>query len=152
MIGIAEMLRCAKELGFKARTRTTKWDRLAGMPLPGIAALRNGGFLLVAKVAQNKAMVAHPRSSHIETISRAQFEAIWDGRLVLMTRHKSLSDLAGGLVRPFASMAEEGMRLARRNRQHLTRRVPDADQDPTDQQSKPRYRPDEGRRYGPPRW
>ena len=51
MIGIAEMLRCAKELGFKARTRKTKWDRLAGMPLPGIAALRNGGFLLVAKVA-----------------------------------------------------------------------------------------------------
>ena len=123
MIGIAEMLRCAKELGFKARTRTTKWDRLAGMPLPGIAALRNGGFLLVAKVAQNKAMVAHPRSPHIETMSRAQFEAIWDGRLVLMTRHNSLSDLAGGLVRPFANMAEEGMRrLARRNRQYLTRR------------------------------
>ena len=133
MIGIAEMLRCAKELGFKARTRKTKWDRLAGMPLPGIAALRNGGFLLVAKVAQNKAMVAHPRSSHIETISRAQFEAIWDGRLVLMTRHNSLSDLARGLVRPFANMAEEGMRrLARRNRQYLTRRVPDADQDPID--------------------
>ena len=132
MIGIAEMLRCAKELGFKARTRKTKWDRLAGMPLPGIAALRNGGFLLVAKVAQNKAMVAHPRSSHIETISRAQFEAIWDGRLVLMTRHKSLSDLAGGLVRPFANMAEEGMRLARRNRQHLTRRVPHADEGPID--------------------
>ena len=133
VIGIAEMLRCAKELGFKARTRKTKWDRLAGMPLPGIAALRNGGFLLVAKVAQNKAMVAHPRSSHIETISRAQFEAIWDGRLVLMTRHKSLSDLAGGLVRPFANMAEEGMRrLARRNRQHLTRRVPHADEGPID--------------------
>ena len=133
VIGIAEMLRCAKELGFKARTRKTKWDRLAGMPLPGIAALRNGGFLLVAKVAQNKAMVAHPRSPHIETISRAQFEAIWDGRLVLMTRHNSLSDRARGLVRPFANMAEEGMRrLARRNRQYLTRRVPDADQDPID--------------------
>ena len=52
---------------------------------------------------------------------------------MLMTRHNSLSDRARGLVRPFANMAEEGMRrLARRNRQYLTRRVPDADQDPID--------------------
>ena len=28
-IGIPEMLRCAKELGLKARVRSTSWERLA---------------------------------------------------------------------------------------------------------------------------
>ena len=36
-IGVPEMLRCAKGFGLKARSVTTKWERLAGMPLPGIA-------------------------------------------------------------------------------------------------------------------
>ncbi|MBV8407371.1 MAG: type I secretion system permease/ATPase, partial [Alphaproteobacteria bacterium] len=37
-IGIPEMLRCAKELGLKARARRTSWSRLAHTPLPAIAA------------------------------------------------------------------------------------------------------------------
>ena len=36
-IGTAEMLRCAKELGLKARTIATGWERLARTPLPAIA-------------------------------------------------------------------------------------------------------------------
>src|SRR4029077_10713759 len=52
-IGITEMLRCAKDLGLKARAPTTKWDRLASTPLPGIAALRDGGFLILGKVAED---------------------------------------------------------------------------------------------------
>ena len=49
-IGITEMLRCAKELGLKARAPTTNWARLASTPLPGIAVLRDGGFLILGKV------------------------------------------------------------------------------------------------------
>jgi ATP-binding cassette, subfamily B, bacterial HlyB/CyaB len=36
-IGVPEMLRCAKGFGLKARSVTTKWERLAGMPLIGPA-------------------------------------------------------------------------------------------------------------------
>jgi subfamily B ATP-binding cassette protein HlyB/CyaB len=93
-IGINEMLRCAKELGLKARARTTNWDRLAKTPLPGIAALRDGGFLILGKVADDKALIQYPSSPRPEMITREQLEAIWDGRLVLMTRRASLSDLS----------------------------------------------------------
>ena len=46
-IGIPEMLRCAKELGLKARSRLTTWERLVSIPMPAIVALRDGGFLLL---------------------------------------------------------------------------------------------------------
>src|SRR5262249_49599380 len=48
-IGASEMLRCARDLGLKARACRTDWSRLGKTPLPAIASLRDGGFLLVAK-------------------------------------------------------------------------------------------------------
>ena len=44
-IGVAEMIRCAKSLGLKARSVTTNWVRLEHTPLPAIAALRDGPHL-----------------------------------------------------------------------------------------------------------
>ena len=49
-LGVEEMLICAKELGLKAHCYNTKWDRLANTPLPGIAVLRDGKFLILAKL------------------------------------------------------------------------------------------------------
>ena len=92
-IGITEMLRCAKELGLKARAPTTNWERLASTPLPGIAALRDGGFLILGKVGEDKVLIQQPSSPRPEAMTRAQFEAVWDGRLVLMARRAKLSDL-----------------------------------------------------------
>src|ERR1700751_4000173 len=83
-IGINEMLRCAKELGLKARVNRTSWDRLAATPLPAIAALRDGGFLILGKAGDDKVLVQYPGAARPEALTREQFEARWDGRLVLM--------------------------------------------------------------------
>jgi subfamily B ATP-binding cassette protein HlyB/CyaB len=93
-IGIPEMLRCAKQLGLKARTSTTKWERLASMPLPAIAALRDGGFLLLGKADDAKIIVQSPLSARPVMMTRAELEAVWDGRIVLMTKRAALTDLA----------------------------------------------------------
>ena len=93
-IGVPEMLRCARGFGLKARSLTTKWERLAGMPLPGLAALRDGSFLLLGKTGDDKIIVQAPLSLRPTLMTRAEFEAIWDGRLVLMTRRAALTDLA----------------------------------------------------------
>ena len=92
-IGVNEMLRSAKELGLKARVSNTTWDRLSVTPLPGIAVLRDGGFLILGKVGEDKVLVQNPTSPRPEALSREQFEAQWDGRLVLMARRASLADL-----------------------------------------------------------
>jgi len=93
-IGIPEMLRCAKQFGLKARARRTNWSRLSHTPLPAIAALRDGGFLLLAKASEKQVLVQRPMSRGPEMLSRDECELIWDGRLVLMTQRAGLMDLS----------------------------------------------------------
>jgi subfamily B ATP-binding cassette protein HlyB/CyaB len=93
-IGIPEMLRCAKRLGLKARAVTTTWERLPRTPAPAIASLRDGGFVLLGKATGDQALVQAPHSHRPELWTRAEFEKVWDGRLVLMTRRVALGDLA----------------------------------------------------------
>ena len=93
-IGIPEMLRCAKGFGLKARSLTTKWARLANTPLPGIAVLRDGGFLILGKAGDDKIIVQAPNSPRPTMMTRAELEAVWDGRVLLMTKRAALTDLA----------------------------------------------------------
>ena len=93
-VGIPEMLRCAKDFGLKARTINTTWVRLARTPLPAVAALNDGGFLLLGKVEGDEVLVLRPSEPRPRKLTRAEFETIWDGRLVLMARRASLSDLS----------------------------------------------------------
>jgi len=92
-VGITEMLRCAKEYGLKARTVRTTWARLTQTPLPAIAALKDGGFVVLGHAGADRVLVQRSSAPRPEALSRAEFEALWDGRLVLMARRASLSDL-----------------------------------------------------------
>jgi ATP-binding cassette, subfamily B, bacterial HlyB/CyaB len=93
-IGIREMLRVARAFGLKARAYRSNWTRLAKTPLPGIAVLRDGSFLLLAKTSEDKALVQAPESPRPVVMTRTELEAVWDGELVLMARRASLSDLS----------------------------------------------------------
>jgi subfamily B ATP-binding cassette protein HlyB/CyaB len=93
-IGAPEMLRCARELGLKARSYRTDWSRLGSTPLPAIASLRDGGFLLLAKTDGNKILVQSPQESKPALMTRDQLASIWDGGLIVMTRRAGLSDIA----------------------------------------------------------
>jgi ATP-binding cassette, subfamily B, bacterial HlyB/CyaB len=93
-LGTADMIRCAREFGLKARELKTNWPRLAKTPLPAIAVLKDGGFLLLGKVGDDKVVVQSTRTPRPELMTREDLEAIWDGRLVLMTRRANLSELS----------------------------------------------------------
>ncbi|HMF66106.1 MAG TPA: type I secretion system permease/ATPase [Phyllobacterium sp.] len=92
-IGLPEMLRCAKSFGLKARVSATTWSRLAATPMPALATLRDGGFLLLGKVADDKVIALEPGRPRPVMLAQAEFEALWDGRLLLMTKRASLTDL-----------------------------------------------------------
>jgi subfamily B ATP-binding cassette protein HlyB/CyaB len=87
------MLRCAKDLGLKARACRSDWSRLAKTPLPAIATLHDGGFLLVAKATEDKVLVQSRLASRPALMTRAELLAVWDGRLILMARRAGLSDI-----------------------------------------------------------
>ncbi|HYM02315.1 MAG TPA: type I secretion system permease/ATPase [Stellaceae bacterium] len=92
-IGVPEMLRCAKEVQIKARVVTAQWSRLGRTPLPAIAERRDGSFLILGKVSDDSALVQDPIVGRPQLMSRADFEAQWSGRLVLMTRRAALGEL-----------------------------------------------------------
>jgi len=93
-VSVTDMLRCAKDFKLKARAQRTSWDRLSKTPLPGIAVLRDGDFLILGKAGDDKVLVQRPFAPQPETMTRNQFEALWTGHLVLMTRRASLTDLS----------------------------------------------------------
>jgi subfamily B ATP-binding cassette protein HlyB/CyaB len=93
-IGITEMLRSAKQFGLKARVVKTNWARLARTPLPAIAALNDGGFLVLGWAEGGEVLVQRASEPRPVKLTRAEFEAVWNGRLVLMARRASLSDLS----------------------------------------------------------
>src|SRR4029077_20889477 len=97
-IGAPEMLRCAKDLGLKARACRTDWSRLGSTPLPALASLRDSGFLLVARADEEKVLIQSPLAPRPALMTREEFVAAWDGRLILMTRRAGLSDITRRFV------------------------------------------------------
>ncbi|AHY51066.1 type I secretion system permease/ATPase [Bradyrhizobium japonicum] len=93
IFGAADIIRCARSLGLKARTYRTQWSRLSGSPLPAIAMLRDGSFMVIAKASADKVLVQSPQARGPVLMERDELCAIWDGGLILMARRARLSDL-----------------------------------------------------------
>jgi hemolysin D len=85
------MVSYAKRKGLAARCSKSSWNRLASAPLPAIAALRNGSFLLLGKVTGDTAIVLEPWAQRPTLMTRVEFDAVWDGRLVSMKRRSGLA-------------------------------------------------------------
>ncbi|QOZ68736.1 type I secretion system permease/ATPase [Bradyrhizobium arachidis] len=91
--GAADIVRCARSLGLKARTYRTEWKRLSDTPLPAIAMLRDGSFMVIAKATADKVLVQSPQAQRPVFMERDELVALWDGSLILMARRAGLSDL-----------------------------------------------------------
>ena len=85
------MVRYARTAGLAARCLKLAWTRLAGGPLPAIAVLRNGSFLLLGKVTGDMAIVLAPHAERPTLMTRDQFEAVWDGRLISVKKRGALA-------------------------------------------------------------
>ena len=61
-------------LGLKARALRTDWSRLAVTPLPGIASLRDGGFMAIAKASEDQAVVQSPLALRFTTLATSNLQ------------------------------------------------------------------------------
>jgi subfamily B ATP-binding cassette protein HlyB/CyaB len=91
-ITATDILRTTKELGLKSRVVNSSWPRLTKSPLPAIAATKEGGFFILAKVAEDKALIHDPVENRPVTMSRAELEAVWNGKLIFIAKRASLSE------------------------------------------------------------
>ncbi|OED00682.1 type I secretion system permease/ATPase [Rhizobium sp. YK2] len=92
--GVDEMLRCSKEFELKTRAISGTWNRLNKTSLPAIAQRHDGSFFILAQCSDTGVLIQDPAMGRPQELTRAEFEAQWNGRLVLMARRASLSNLA----------------------------------------------------------
>lgn len=84
------ILRSFKFLGLKARRVQCTISRLARVALPAIAIRHDGGFWVVAKIAEDKILVHDPLKQRPLSLPLTLFEEAWSGELVLVTRRASM--------------------------------------------------------------
>jgi subfamily B ATP-binding cassette protein HlyB/CyaB len=96
MFGRTEILLAAKKLGLRAKRVRTTVARLDRTPLPAIAVTADGGYVVLARVGQDKALVQDPLEKKPRVLAMAEFEATWSGELILFA---SKASLAGELAR-----------------------------------------------------
>jgi subfamily B ATP-binding cassette protein HlyB/CyaB len=84
-LGETQLLQAAKELGLKAKAAHSNWTRLPNNTLPAIAALKDGGYVVLLRFDSDDYVIAgDPRQPRPQRLDREQFEAIWSGKLLLI--------------------------------------------------------------------
>jgi len=84
--GDTEMLRIARRLGLKADKRLVTWARLGTLPLPAIARYTDGRYVILGQVDGERVLVQDPRETRPLALTCRDFEAAWNGTLILLTR------------------------------------------------------------------
>src|SRR5882672_8642348 len=74
-----DLLRATKRFPVKARAITSSFDRLRKTPLPALAAFKDGSWLVIGKVAEDKLLIQRPPAQRPEFITRDAFLESWNG-------------------------------------------------------------------------
>jgi subfamily B ATP-binding cassette protein HlyB/CyaB len=85
-VGETDLLRAARKFPVKARAIGSHYDRLEQTPVPALAEVEGGQWLVVGRVDADKVLALDPAKGTPELITREDFKARWTGRLLLVTR------------------------------------------------------------------
>ena len=87
-----DIVLAARSLDLKSRLTKTSWSRLVSTPLPAIAELTDGRFVVLAKAAEDKVLIQDPREQRVSIQPKETFLETWSGRLILVTRRAGLGE------------------------------------------------------------
>ncbi|MCW2318233.1 subfamily B ATP-binding cassette protein HlyB/CyaB [Rhodoblastus acidophilus] len=89
-----DLLRALRAAEVKARLVRLPFERMVKAPLPALAGARDGGWMVVGRAADDHVIVLKQMEVKPTLLSHAEFEALWDGRIILVTRRAGLRNLA----------------------------------------------------------
>lgn len=94
---IEDLQLAAKRLKLKSRIVQSSWERLYKTHLPAIAEIKNGSFVIIAKIdaEQEKVLLQEPVAGRAVAVNKAEFEDKWSGRLLLATRRAAILGQGG---------------------------------------------------------
>ena len=91
---LAEIIRYLRRAGLRAQAVRVGSKGLPRAPLPALARQTDGGFALLAKIGDDRALLLDSATQRPRIEPRADFEATWDGHLILVSRRVGLGELA----------------------------------------------------------
>jgi ATP-binding cassette, subfamily B, bacterial HlyB/CyaB len=91
--GELDLVRYAREVGFKASAVDSSAEKLGATPLPAIARRPDGGWFILAKVVDGQAILHDPLVGRAEQVSADDLDSRWDGRLVLLATRAQMAAL-----------------------------------------------------------
>lgn len=89
-----DLLRLCKSFPVKARLVNRSRERLEKTPLPAIARLRDGRYVIVGKISDGRVLMQDPLAPRPHVVSLDEFAADWTGEMLLLTRRAALGDVA----------------------------------------------------------
>ena len=87
----ADLVRLAKQQGARAKWSRARWHDLPQLPLPAIAAMQGGGFVLLARASSDAVLVQSPLDGSTRQLDLAGFDAELTGEIVLVTTRASVT-------------------------------------------------------------
>lgn len=93
-LGIDDLLVLSKRLDIRARHVRASAPQLDALPLPAVARLTDGSFLLLLQVSDTEALIFRPGDGRPSKVSRPNFAEEFSGDLVLMTTRDRIAGSA----------------------------------------------------------
>ncbi|PHS67837.1 MAG: type I secretion system permease/ATPase [Methylophaga sp.] len=84
-----------RDLGLKIRGHNSQWKKLEKTSLPAIGQHHDGHWFIIAGIESDKVLIHDPLEKAPLTLEKSSFEKAWSGRVILVTRRASLSNLGG---------------------------------------------------------
>ncbi|OGO37683.1 MAG: peptidase C39 [Chloroflexi bacterium RBG_16_56_8] len=78
-----DILRAAKELGFKVKAVSVRYERLPRLSLPAVAETAEGRFLILAKAQADSVLILDPAENKPRIVKKEEFLSRWTGKLIL---------------------------------------------------------------------
>jgi len=88
----ADLLRAAQKFPVKVKALLSTMRRLRKTPLPALAGLHSGGFVVIGQITDDAVLIQGYRDAAPRLLSHAAFEREWSGRLILLAKRAILSD------------------------------------------------------------
>mgnify|MGYP003585463622 FL=1 len=85
-----KILKIAKELKLKAKKEVLEYYELEGLPVPALAIMKDGSFLVLGKNNDKVVLIFRPEVGKPETIAKETFVEGWSGEVVIIKRPFSI--------------------------------------------------------------
>ncbi len=95
LLSLTELIRASREVGLRAQELKAAKHHLAALPMPFIACIREGEYLVVVKCLDEKVIVYNPFHGVMEQLSAQGLQKEWDGTCILFAEEERAAEAKG---------------------------------------------------------